>query len=148
MFSQTAEYALRAIAYLASQPDHFATIPGMSEAIQVNPPYLRKVFDRLRAADIVSTQRGTGGGVVLEIAPDDLTILDIVNAVDPVQRIERCPLGLPDHMDLCPLHSELDQAISQIEESLGRHTIGELLAKRKRKADQCEFPKEQDLYQL
>ena len=133
---------------MASQPDHFATIPGMSEAIQVNPPYLRKVFDRLRDANIVSTQRGSGGGIVLEIEPDQLTILDIVNAVDPIQRIERCPLGLPDHMELCPLHGELDQAMSQIEEALGRHTIGELLAKRRKKANQCEFPKEQDLYQL
>ena len=147
LFSQTSEYALRAVAHLASSHDGMSTMPRMSEAIQVNSPYLRKVIDKLREAEIVGAQRGTGGGVYLIADTSELTILDVLNAVDPLQRIESCPLGLTDHMKLCPLHSELDAALSQIEEVLGRRTIGELLAMR-RSSSGCQFPKLEELYQL
>ena len=147
LFSQTSDYALRAVAHLASIHEGMSTIPKMSESIQVNPPYLRKVIDKLREAEIVDSQRGTGGGVFLLIDPNKLTILDVLNAVDPLQRIEKCTLGLPGHLKLCPLHSELDAAISQIEELLGNRTIGELLSLRRSSA-RCSFPNVEDLYQL
>lgn len=147
MFSQTADYALRAVAHLANCPQRESTIPDISEAIQVNAPYLRKVVNKLRDAEIVEAQRGKGGGIRLKMAPDELTILDVLNATDPMQRYERCPLGLPDHVKLCPLHSEMDEAIAQIEKVLGSRTIGQLLATR-RSASRCDFPKSEDVYQL
>ncbi|QDS98790.1 iron-responsive transcriptional regulator [Adhaeretor mobilis] len=124
-----------------------STIPEMSRAIQVNAPYLRKVLDKLREQGIVGTQRGTGGGTHLSVSPDDLTILDVLNAVDSLQRITSCPLGLPGHTKLCPLHSEVDEAIATVEKALGSRTIGELLSAR-RNPGGCEFPKAADLYQL
>lgn len=132
---------------MASRPDGMSTIPEMAQAIQVNAPYLRKVLDKLREHSIVATQRGTGGGTHLAVSPDDLTILDVLNAVDPLQRIEKCPLGLPGHAKLCPLHAEIDEAISKVEETLGSRTIGELLSTR-RSSGRCGFPKAEELYQL
>ncbi len=93
------------MAHLASRPEFSSTIPEMSEATQVPAPYLRKVLNRLRDAGIVATQRGAGGGIILKADPDDLTILRVLNAVDPIKRVERCPLGLPEHFKLCPLHA-------------------------------------------
>lgn len=147
LFSQTSDYALRAIAHLASCRDKECTIPQMAEAIQVNSPYLRKVIYKLRDGGLVSTQRGTGGGIQLLVDPHKITLLDIVNAVDPLQHIEGCPLGLPDHVQLCPLHSELETAITQIEELLSKKTIGELL-ETNCQPSQCGFPKGEELYQL
>ncbi len=119
----------------------------MAEAIQVNAPYLRKVVDKLRNAEIVSSKRGTGGGIHLTADPNEITILDIVNAVDPIPRIQGCPLGLPDHLELCSLHAELDEAISEVERVLARRTIGELLSV-KRSPTRCSFPRCEDVYQL
>ena len=119
----------------------------MSEAIHVNAPYLRKVLNKLRDKGMVGARRGIGGGIYLTIEADDLTILDVVNAVDPLHRIESCPLGLSGHVKLCPLHSELDEAISQLEKQLGSRTIGDLLSTR-RSSGRCTFPKTEDLYQL
>ena len=147
MFSQTTDYALRSVAHLAICPNYESTIPEISEAIHVNAPYLRKVINKLRDAEIVEAQRGKGGGIILAIEPDQLTMLDVVNATDPIQRYDRCPLGLSDHLNLCPLHSELDDAIAQIQKVLGRRTIGELLSARK-SPTRCEFPKLEELFQL
>lgn len=141
LFSQTTDYALRAIAYLATCSQRTCTIPEMAEAIQVNAPYLRKVLDKLREAGIVGTKRGSGGGIHMLSDPDDLTLLQVVNAVDPIVRIKRCPLGFPDHLELCPLHYELDEGISHIEKLLSSRTIGQLLARRRSSA-RCSFPKE------
>ena len=147
MFSQTADYALRAIAHLASCDKRECTIPEMAEAVQVNTPYLRKVINKLRDVGLVNTQRGSGGGIQLVVDPHKITMLDVMAAVDPLQHIEACPLGLSKHVQLCPLHSELQTAIRQIEELLSKKTIGELLNGHCNPS-QCGFPKGEELYQL
>ena len=119
----------------------------MAEAIQVNSPYLRKVVDKLRRANLVTAQRGKGGGITLAIDPLELTMLDVINAVDSIPRIKQCPIGRADHLKLCPLHAELDAALAHTEEVLGSRTIGELLATR-RNASRCGFPKCEEVHQL
>ncbi|HAW31409.1 MAG TPA: Rrf2 family transcriptional regulator, partial [Planctomycetaceae bacterium] len=57
----------------------------------------------------------------------DLTILDIVNAIAPLERIKACPLGLKSHTSLCPLHAELDRVYAETEAAFSRVTIKQLL---------------------
>jgi DNA-binding IscR family transcriptional regulator len=60
---------------------------------------------------------------------EELTVLDVINAVDPLKRIDRCPLGLPAHAGrMCSLHQRLDQGIALMESLFGQTTIGQLLA--------------------
>lgn len=42
-------------------------------------------------------------------------MIDIVNAIEPIKRITSCPLGNPAHVELCPLHRRLDDALASIE---------------------------------
>jgi DNA-binding IscR family transcriptional regulator len=71
-----------------------------------------------------------------------LTILEVVNAVEPVQRIRTCPLGLAAHgVHLCPLHSRLDAALATVEAALGSSTLAELLAEPTRSVPLCPFPR-------
>jgi DNA-binding IscR family transcriptional regulator len=75
----------------------------------------------------VRSQRGLGGGFALTISPDQLTVLQVIDAVDPMQRIQSCPLKLPAHGGaLCPLHARLDAAAAMIEDVFGKCTIAEL----------------------
>lgn len=61
--------------------------------------------------------------------PADLTILDIVNAVDPLQRIKTCPLGLLEHgVKLCALHRRLDDALKSVEDAFRESTLADVLA--------------------
>src|SRR5437588_9194983 len=104
MFSQTTEYALRAVVYLAAQAGEARTIQQIAEATRVPANYLSKVMQSLRRADLVQSQRGLHGGFTLGVAPQELTVYDVVQAVERLQRIRRCPLGIKDHINLCPLH--------------------------------------------
>jgi Rrf2 family protein len=128
MFSQTAEYALRAAVYLASQPDESRTVHQIAEATKVREGYLAKVMQGLCRAGLVSSQRGLGGGFTLARSADKLTIFDVIQAVDPIRRITQCPLGLKGHINLCPLHRRLDHAMYLVERALRESTLAELLA--------------------
>lgn len=140
MISQTAEYALRAVVALA-QAGAPQTTQQLALTTRVPSGYLAKVLQMLGRAEIVNAQRGLHGGFTLRRSPDGLTVLDIVNAVDPVQRLRTCPLGLAAHgATLCPLHQRLDQAMASVEAALAASTIAELLAEDTRSTPLCDAP--------
>ena len=127
MLSTTAEYALRAVVWLAAQDGASHTTEQISHATEVPAPYLSKVLQTLGKAGIVRSQRGQGGGFFLEPSPEELTVLAVVNAVDPLRRITTCPLKLRSHgQTLCPLHRRLDEAAEMIENVFRSCTISDL----------------------
>jgi Rrf2 family protein len=139
MLSQTVEYALRAVVQLASISPEASTTSELSEITKVPPAYLVKVLQMLVRGGIVSSQRGASGGVSLAEPPEKLTILDIVDATDPIQRIKTCPLDLKSHgTKLCPLHRRLDSALAQVEEAFANTTLAEVIGDSSRIKPLCE----------
>jgi Rrf2 family nitric oxide-sensitive transcriptional repressor len=132
MISQTAEYALRAIVYLADQSEAPQTTQQIAKVTRVPAGYLAKVMQNLSRSGLVRAQRGLHGGFTLAVPAKELTVLDVVQAVDPLRRIDHCPLGIVGHQSLCPLHRRLDNAVAMVEKALGSSTIAELLAEPKR----------------
>ena len=129
MFSQTVEYALRAVVHLAQHAPNAQKTSEIAAATQVPLAYLSKVLQGLRAQKIVQLQRGVGGGVSLARPPQELTILDVVNAVDPIKRITTCPLELSSHgVRLCALHRRMDNAMLAMEQAFQSTTLTELLS--------------------
>ena len=128
LLSQTGEYALRAVVWLASQPEKPMTVQAIAEGTQVPPSYLSKVLQTLGRAGLVRSQRGLGGGFILTRGPAEISALEVINAVDPLQRIHACPLGLRQHKEqLCPLHRRLDDTVAQMERSFGEVSVAALL---------------------
>ena len=141
MFSQTVEYALRAVVHLASESPAARTTDQIATATRVPRAYLSKVLQGLARGGVVQSQRGLGGGMMLVKSPEDLTILEVVNAVEPIQRIRTCPLGLAAHgVHLCPLHRRLDNALAMVEEAFASSTLAEVLAEPTRSVPLCPFP--------
>ena len=127
MLPKTAEYALRAVVWLAHAPDETMSADCLAENTKVPRRYLHKVLQDLARGKLVRSQPGPGGGYTLNREPATVSILDVVNAVAPLERIRRCPLGLRSHTRLCPLHRELDDVYAATEKTLARVTIAELL---------------------
>ncbi len=117
---------------LARHLDQPQTGRQISEQTQVPSPYLTKVLAQLVKANLVSSSRGAGGGYVLAQSPSDIRVLDVVNAIEPIQRILSCPLKNPGQCDkICPLHCELDQAIAGVEQALANRTLADLIKNNK-----------------
>lgn len=143
MISQTVEYALRAVVYLADQGESSRTAQQIAAATKVPQAYLSKVMQALCRANLVHSQRGLHGGFSLIGSPANVTIWDVVQAVDPLRRIRECPLDLDAHrIRLCPLHKRLDDALGLIERAFRESTLAEILAEPTTSRPLCPFPHE------
>ena len=127
MLSKTAEYALRAAACLGGRIGQPASADVLAQETKVPRRYLHRVLQDLVAAGFVRSRPGPGGGYELARDTDQLTILDVVNAVSPLERIRECPLGLKSHTELCPLHAELDRAYAATEAAFAGVTLKQIL---------------------
>lgn len=131
MISRTAEYALRAITHMAGRDMQDGvtsqTVGEIASGTRVPLGYLSKVLQQLTKAGLIVSQRGSGGGFRLARTPQQISIYEIVNAVDPIQRIHKCPLGLKSHTELCPLHAKIDASISLMEQQFQSTTIADLI---------------------
>jgi Rrf2 family protein len=129
MLSQTTEYALRAAVWLAQNHGTSQTTRQIAAGTKVPVGYLSKVLQVLGRAGLVRALRGKRGGFELAKPPAGMKVLEIVDVVDPIQRIRACPLGLESHSrNLCPLHTRIDQALASIEASFDSTSLADLLA--------------------
>ena len=129
MFSQTVEYALRAMIYLAQNSDNSQPTEEIAKVTKVPAAYLSKVLQSMARKGLVTSQRGLHGGFRLARSPEEVNILDIVNSVDPIERIQSCPLELKSHgVHLCPLHRRMDNAMAEVEKALTESTLAEVLS--------------------
>jgi len=128
MISKTAEYALRAMVYLAENPASPNPLQGIAGSTQVPSGYLSKVMQQLVRAGLVTSLRGLGGGFTLARPATELSVYEVVQAVDPIARIRECPLKLPEHREnLCPLHRRLDDVAEMVEQSFRLTSVADLL---------------------
>jgi Rrf2 family protein len=139
MISQTAEYALRAIVFLADQDGTPRTTVQIAGATQVPAGYLAKVMQSLSRARLVHSQRGINGGFHLCVDAQRLNVLEVINAVDPIRRFGSCPLDIHG-VNLCPLHQRLADATEMLEKALRETTIAELLKAPRSRTPLCGFP--------
>jgi Rrf2 family protein len=149
VISRTAEYALRAVVHLAAGEDESAsqTVGQIAEGTRVPAGYLAKVLQSLSRTGIIISQRGLGGGFRLSKTARDTSVYEVIQAVDPIERIHSCPLGLDAHgTNLCPLHKRLDDATALIEAQFRATSIAELIEVPKGKKqlssqeELCAFP--------
>ena len=129
MISQTAEYALRAVVHLAAREENRpASAQEISRATKVPVGYLQKILRMLARADLLTAQRGSGGGFALAKVSSAICILDVLNATDSaISRIEHCPLGIEGHVRLCALHRTLDEQIARTEQIFSATSIASLV---------------------
>ncbi len=137
--TQTAEYALRAVVWLAQHSGSPQTTQQLANGTKVPFSYLPKVLQPLTRSQIVSSQRGINGGYSIAIDPEELTALEVISCVDPIKRITSCPLKLADHQGaLCPLHRMLDDSIAATEKHFASFTISNLLERETGCKSLCE----------
>ncbi len=124
MLSLTAEYALRIMIYLTENKDTSATAEQIAKATLVPAGYTVKVLQQLGRANLSKGQRGRNGGFILACDPTVISLLEVVNVIDPLERITQCPLGRSEHQhSLCPLHKQIDHAIGELESNLSSMSL-------------------------
>lgn len=106
MLSPMTGYAVTALAWLAAQGSGPSQVRDIAESAKVPAAYLSKIIHQLARKGLVTTRRGVGGGVVLELDPKELTLYDIAEALDDPILTPKCMLGVEECSDAraCPAH--------------------------------------------
>lgn len=133
--SATAGYALMAMGFLANSPDRWVLAREITLKTGITGPYLSRVLYTLVKAGLVMAKRGYRGGFCLTRPAEQVSIKEIVNAIERRSPKQRCLLGLPECADhtCCPVHNIWKTARAQLEASLNSLTlaeIAEVIAKR------------------
>jgi Rrf2 family protein len=105
--TRQADYALRAMTYLAKlDPTQRAATSQIAETKKIPPSFLAKIISQLSIAGLIHTSRGARGGVTLSRPADEISILEVIEAIDGPIALNECtvsPEGCPFSGD-CPIH--------------------------------------------
>lgn len=125
MFTMTTEYALCAACCMAKQPERLLTASEISDKGGVPLRYAAKVLRQLTDAGITRSRRGPTGGFTLINNATDVTLLEVVQAIEPVAA--RREAGETTRPELCPLYGLLDDIAVDLKRRLGRTSLADLI---------------------
>ncbi|MBZ0136814.1 MAG: Rrf2 family transcriptional regulator [Planctomycetes bacterium] len=107
MFSQTSEYAIRALIEIATRPEGEHVLSSeLGESLGIPQHYLSKILQQLVRTRVLKSVRGRSGGFRLARSAADIRLRDIVEPFEDLKKCEECILGQPVCSDAgaCPLH--------------------------------------------
>ena len=123
------DYAIRGMVYLATQPvGCMSLISVMSAEIDVPQALLAKIFQNLGKLGLVKSSRGMGGGFSLGRPAEEISLLEIVEAVEGPIVLNRCLLrpGTCDRDAACTVHPVWREVQEKMRDILGRVTLRQL----------------------
>jgi len=128
--TRQADYAVRAVLYLAQLgPDRRAATSQIAEEQQIPPSFLPKIVSQLSVAGLLQTSRGARGGVSLARTPDEISLLEVVEAIDGPILLNECVAsdGICIFGDTCPMRPIWCDAQSELVTRLRTTTFDSFL---------------------
>jgi len=129
LLSKSCEYGIRASLYLASrQEEGYVSIGEISNELDISFPFLTKIFQKLTQAGLMTSYRGPNGGIALARSAGQITLLDIVLAIDGSALFTECVLGLPGcgNQKPCPLHNQWAKERTRLEAMFTNTTLADV----------------------
>ena len=134
MLSKSGIHAVRALIVLAELPrGTHAGAASIAERIQAPRNYLGKILQQLSREGVVVSQKGLGGGFRLARGPKDISLLDIVDPIEQIERWSGCILGRETCSDEnpCPIHDGWKSVKEAYMRLLSDTTLADLVVQQK-----------------
>ncbi len=128
--TRQADYAVRAMVYLAQLgPERRAATSQIAQEKQIPPSFLAKIVSQLSVAGLLQTSRGARGGVALARSPEEISLLDVVEAIDGPILLNECvgENGMCVFGNDCPMKPVWCDAQHELVERLGKTNFANLL---------------------
>lgn len=130
MLSNSSKYALKAVIFLALHTDEHNKMMAkdISERIDVPKAYIAKLLQGLAKRKIISSAKGPKGGFYSNPSNRNITLMEVIEAIDGKKKLESCIIGLEDCNEHkpCPLHSLISPSRSKMIALLESKTINDL----------------------
>jgi len=88
--TRQADYAVRAVMYLAKKGSQRAATSQVAQDQRIPPSFLAKIISQLSIAGLLHTSRGARGGVTLAREPKEISLLEVVEAIDGPIQLNEC----------------------------------------------------------
>lgn len=123
--TRQADYAVRAVLYLAQLgEEQRAATSQIAQEQQIPPSFLAKIVSQLSVAGLLQTSRGARGGVSLARSPEEISLLEVVEAIDgPILLNECVGNGACNFGDDCPMKPIWCDAQAELVERLRNTTF-------------------------
>jgi Rrf2 family protein len=128
--TRQADYAVRAVLYLAQNgSDKRAATSQIAEEQQIPPSFLAKIVSQLSVAGLLQTSRGARGGVSLARTPEEISLLEVVEAIDGPILLNECVAanGACTFGDDCPMRPVWCDAQAELVDRLKNTTFAEFV---------------------
>lgn len=135
--TRQADYALRAMLYLARLgPNQRASTSQIAEFQKIPPSFLAKIISQLSIARLIHTARGARGGVTLARELEQISLLDVVEAIDGPITLNECTSdpSICSFGDTCPIHDVWGETQAELVHRLKQTTFDQLLKREQAKA--------------
>ena len=122
------DYGLRALMYLAAQPEKICSVREIATHYSISYNHLVKVVHKLSQIGLIVSSRGKGGGLKLAVKPDTLKLGDLVRMLEPNMDLVECFNKETNECRIssaCTLKHYLFDAGKSFLESLNRHTLAD-----------------------
>jgi len=130
LLSRACEYAVRAVLYLAKHQDvAYVSVKEIAEHTDVSFHFLGKILQSLTQKGLLVSYKGPKGGIQLARSSDEITVLQVVEAVDGLGVLRQCVLGLPNCGEgkPCALHGQWGPIRAEIGDMFQGKSIAQLL---------------------
>ncbi len=123
------EYGIRGVLYLAQQNDgKVSMLSAIAKTQDVPPRFLAKIFQALAKAGVVKSHRGAKGGFSLARPANEITIRDVIEAVEGPVLLNVCLTGPGEctRDEICPMHAVWSDAQEKMMSVLASSNFAEL----------------------
>lgn len=134
ILSKACIYGMRASLYLASREEEgYVSISKIGDELDISSHFLTKILQQLTEAALLESLKGPKGGVRLKKPSDEIYLIDIVEAIDGLDILTECALGLPGCGDQkpCPVHDHWAEVRTELREMLETNSLAKLAGKGK-----------------
>ncbi len=124
--TRQADYALRAIIFLSRlEENEIAATSLIAEDQKIPPSFLAKIISQLSLAGLINTSRGARGGVSLAKTTNEISVLDVVEAIDGPIFLNECTKSSSScpFLDSCPLLEVWREARADLIDKLSSTTF-------------------------
>jgi Rrf2 family protein len=144
IYSRSTEYAIRAFVHLAQVPDgKYAMVKQIAEQEGIPAHFLAKILQQLARKGLLRSSKGPTGGFSLRFSPREISIIQLVEALDGLTDYQKCVSGLSECNDEAPcgMHDSWKALRARIMEYLETTTIADLATALEQKRRALERPR-------